>query len=401
MRFQYEARSNVGEVQRGVVEAPSYEAAVETLQTHQLLVVGLQQEAKGFSLHAEIKFFARVKKQEIVLFSRQLAVLFDAQVPLLVSLRSLAEQSRNPRFKKIILGIGEEVNAGVAFSAALSRYPKLFSNFYVSVVRAGEASGRLQEVLEYLADHEEKNYDLNRKVRGALIYPIFIICAIVLVGAIMMIFVVPKLTAIFEESNVQLPILTRIVISISNVLQAYWWVFLAAFVAAVVGLIKYVHTPRGRQMWDIFLLHIPIFKNLFQKIYLARFAENLSTLIKGGIPIIQALGITASVVGNEVYRVTIEEAARDVEKGGKISEALRRNKYVPVLVTQMVAVGEETGKLDSILLKVATFYQKDVDALVDNLTELIQPVLILILGAATGILVAAILLPIYNLGSSI
>src|SRR3989344_3932902 len=399
MKFNYQARSSEGETKNGTIEAPTREAALGVLQSQNLLALSLDEETGSIGFQKEIKFLSRVKTEEIVVFSLQLAFLFDAQVPLLSSLHSLAEQTDNPKFRRIIMEIAAKVDAGTPLSDAMGAYPKLFSNFYVSVVRAGEASGRLQEVLSYLADHEEKNYDLNRKVRGALIYPIFVVAAILLVGSIMMIFVVPQITTIFEETGTELPFLTRLVIGISDFLRAAWWGIIIFLFALGYGLKRYLKTESGTRVWDRVLLNIPIFKHLFRKMYLARFSENLSTLIKGGIPILQSLNITASVVGNAVYKQSIEEAASVVERGGSMSEVLRQNTYIPRLVVQMVAVGENSGKLDEILEKVAHFYQRDVDELVNNLAEIIQPVLILLLGVGAGVLVAAILLPIYNLSS--
>lgn len=401
MKFAYEARTPAGEIQSGTVEAPSHEAALKILERYNLVIVGLEEEKGGLALKKEIKLFARIKRQEIVAFSRQLAVLFEAQVPLLDALKTLAAQTPNPKFEATISDIAAEVDAGTPLSQAFAKYPKLFSNFYVSVVRAGEASGRLNEVLNYLADHEERAYDLTRKVRGALIYPAFIVASLVLVGAIMLIFVVPQITSIFEESEAELPFLTVTVIALSDFAKAFWWLIVVLLGGAGFGLARFFKTPDGALLKDTLLLQIPILKNLFQKVYLTRLAENLSTLIKGGIPIIQALTITGEVVGNLVYRRTIEEAAEEVRKGGSISGVLKNNKYIPSLVTQMVMVGENTGRLDSILGTVASFYQKDVDNMVSNLTALIQPILILILGGAAGLLVAAILLPIYNLSSSL
>lgn len=402
MKFEYEARTPTGEISQGSVEAANEEAALETLRQYNLIILGIEKARGGLSLSREITFLSRVKKLEIVIFSRQLSVLVDAQVPLLESLRTLAEQTETARFRKVILDVVASVDAGTPLSSALAEYPKLFSKFYRSVVEAGEISGRLQEVLLYLADHEERNYDLNRKVSGALIYPAFIVFSILVVGAIMMIFVVPQLTSIFEETGAELPILTRLVIAVSNFLQNFWWLVILLIIGLGVGGARYIRTSGGRALWDTFLLYVPIIKTLFRKIYLTRFSENLSTLIKGGIPIIEALRITGEVVGNAVYQKIIMDAAEEVRRGGTISSVLADQKpeYIPKLVIQMVKVGEETGKLDVILAKIGSFYKKDVDNLVDNLTTLIQPILILVLGAAAGILVAAILLPIYNLSSS-
>src|SRR3989344_2781518 len=242
MKFNYQARSSEGETKNGTIEAPTREAALGVLQSQNLLALSLDEETGSIGFQKEIKFLSRVKTEEIVVFSRQLAVLFDAQVPLLSSLHSLAEQTDNPKFRRIILEIAAKVDAGTPLSDAMGSYPKLFSNFYVSVVRAGEASGRLQEVLAYLADHEEKNYNLNREVRGALIYPIFVVGAILLVGSIMMIFVVPQITAIFEETGNQLPFLTRLVIGVSDFLRAAWWALIIVVVGGRYGIHRYIHT---------------------------------------------------------------------------------------------------------------------------------------------------------------
>ena len=216
----------------------------------------------------------------------------------------------------------------------------------------------------------------------------------------MMIFVIPQITSIFDETNTALPILTVIVIAISDFMRNFWWLLIILVFGGGFGLLRFIKTPRGKVIFDVVILNIPILNNLFKKVFLARFAENLSTLIHGGIPIIEALEITGDVVGNETYKKTIKKASEEVRKGGNISTALKENKYIPVLVSQMVSVGEESGKLDFILSKLGDFYQKEVDVMVDNLTSLIQPILILVLGAAAGLMVAAILLPIYNLSSS-
>lgn len=402
MKFNYQTRTPQGSIQTGSVEAPSRDVAIETLHRHGLVILEITEEKKGLAigLGGEIAFFSKVKNQEIVIFSRQLAVLFDAEVPLVQSLNTLSEQS-SPVFKRIIKSIATDVDSGTSFSQSLEKFPKVFSFFYVSVVKAGEASGRLQEVLNYLADHEERSYDLNKKVKGALTYPIFIVSSLILVGAAMMIFVIPQLTGVLLESGQQLPILTRLIIGLSNFMISYWWLGLLMVSGLIGGSWYALQTKTGKDYWDKIKLHVPIFGGIFRKIYLARFSENLGTLIKGGIPIIQALTITADVVGNFVFKTIILKAREEVRKGSTINSVFLLEKDIPPLVSQMVMIGEQTGKLDVLLAKIATFFQKEVDNIMENLTSLIQPVLILILGAAAGILVAAILLPIYNMSSGI
>lgn len=402
MKYNYQARTAQGAIQTGTVEANNRDIAIETLHRYGLIILEIIEEKKGFSLSLgkELPFLNRVKTQDIVIFSRQLAVLFDAQVPLVQALRTLADQTV-PTLKKIIMEIAGDVDAGTAFSQSLEKFPKVFSFFYVSVVRAGEASGRLQEVLNYLADHEERSYDLNKKVKGALTYPIFIISSLVIVGAVMMIFVVPQLTSVLQESGQALPFLTQVIIGVSNFLKNYWWLGILILGGFIGGVWYGLQTPAGRDRWDKIKLKLPIFGNIFVKIYLARFSENLGTLVKGGIPIIQSLTITADVVGNAVYKDVILKAREEVRRGNTINSVFSTEKSVPPMVAQMVMIGEQTGKLDLLLNKIASFYQKDVDNIMENLTSLIQPILILILGGAAGVLVAAILLPIYNLSSGL
>lgn len=402
MKFNYQARTQEGVVQTGTVEAPSKDVAVETLHRHGLVILEIVEEKPGFglSLGGEIAFLSRVKSQDLVIFSRQLAVLFDAQVPLVQALRTLADQSP-PALKKIVVVVAADVDAGTAFSQALEKFPKVFSYFYVSVVRAGEASGRLQEVLNYLADHEERSYDLNKKVKGALTYPIFIVASLIAVGAVMMIFVVPQLTKVLEESGQELPVMTRLVIAVSDFLRGYWWLGLLIAAGLVAGSSYGLKTQVGRDYWDKIKIKLPIFGNIFKKIYLARFSENLGTLVKGGIPIIQALTITADVVGNAVYKDVIVRAREEVRRGSTINSVFSTDKNIPPMVAQMIMIGEQTGKLDLLLAKIAAFFQKEVDGIMENLTSLIQPILILVLGGAAGVLVAAILMPIYNLSSGL
>lgn len=403
MKFNYQAKTSEGNIQTGTVEAPSREVAIETLHRYGLVILEVVEEKADFmqALTGELAIFSRVKNQDLVIFSRQLAVLFDAEVPLVQSLRTLANQSSSPALKKIITEIASDVDSGTAFSQSLEKFHKVFSFFYVSVVRAGEASGRLQEVLNYLADHEEKSYDLNKKVKGALTYPIFVVSALIVVGAAMMVFVIPQLTAVLEESGQELPVITKVIIGISDFLRGWWWLCLIMLGGAIFGLWYGLKTPQGKNYWDRFQLKLPIFGGLFRKIYLARFAENLGTLVKGGIPIIQSLTITADVVGNSLYKEIILKAREEVRRGNTIYSIFSTDKNIPPMVSQMVSIGEQTGKLDLLLSKIAVFYQKDVDGLVENMASLIQPLLIMVLGAAAGILVAAILLPIYNLSSGL
>jgi len=402
MKFNYQARTKQGETQAGTVEAGNKEAAIETLQRHGLIVVFLEKISDVPFYARSLKFLQRVKAKEITIFYRQLAILFEANVSPLDSLKILGEQISNPLFKELIFKLEEDIKGGEPLSQAMGKHPKVFSGFYVNVVRAGEATGKLHDVLRYLADHAEEEYNLNHKVRGAFTYPITIMSLFIIVGALMMIYVVPQMVSMLEELGQELPLTTKILIGASSFLQSWIILIIIVLIALIVGFIRFIKTKKGRFILDSTKLKIPIFNSIFKKIYLARFSENLQTLIKGGIPILKALDITASVIGNVRYEKIIKEARERVRVGEHISSAFSSYpKEIAPMVTQMIAVGEKTAQLDSILGKVANFYKQEVDRAVSNLTQLIEPIMILILGVGVGLLVSSILMPIYNIASGL
>ncbi|MBI2635288.1 MAG: type II secretion system F family protein [Parcubacteria group bacterium] len=404
-KFQYTARTPEGKVESDFVEAPSLEAAISVLQNQHLIITEVKpfEEAEERLTLARLNqivslFFSRIKTEDIVLFTKQLAVLIAAKVPLVQSLRVLSRQIDNPYFSQVVDGIANDVDAGMVFSRALAKYPKAFSNFYIQMVRSGEISGRLEETLVYLADYISRQYLLNAKARGAMIYPAFILAAFILVGMLMLIFVIPNITSILVESGQQLPLVTRILIGTSNFTKTWGWiVFLALGILGYFGWISIKKSPEWHYTFDGLKLRLPIFGALLKKIYLARFAETLSTLVSAGIAISQSLEITADVVGNAVYKRIILEANEAVRKGSTISVVFARHSEILPMVTQMILIGEQTGKIDTILKQVATFFIEEVNRAFDNIVNLIEPILIVVLGAGVGILVAAILLPIYNL----
>lgn len=402
MKFNYQARTQQGEIQTGTVEAGNKESAIETLQSYGLVVVSLE-ETSAVPIYARsLKIFQKVKIKELTLFYRQLAILFESDVSPLDSLRILGEQIKNPVFKEVIFEVGNDVRGGEPLSAAMSKHPKVFSLFYVNVVRSGEATGNLHEILKYLADHAEKEYNLTAKVKGAFTYPAFIFGLFIIIGTLMMIFVVPQLAAMLMELGQKLPLTTRILIGLSTFLRSWFWLVALAVIGLIIFLKKWAKTTQGRTYLDILKLKIPVISELSKKIYQARFAENLSTLLKGGVSILKALDITASVIGNKVYENIIMEAKEKVRIGETISSSfITHPKEISPLVTQMVGVGEKTAQIDNILDKVASFYQQDVDRMVANMTQLIEPMMILILGGGVGFLVSSILMPIYNISGGL
>ena len=387
-------------MQSGVVEASSREAALLLLQRHNLFVTFLEKVAMRPFYVRKIKIFERISKKDIVNFSRQLALMFKSKIPLVQSLRSIAEQTKNPAFREKILAISQEVEGGTRFSQALSSHEKLFSNFYVSMVKSGEASGTLSESLTYLADHLEREYHLFSKIQGAMIYPALIVVVVIGVLAMMMFFVIPSMTKVLTETGQELPVITRMVIALSDFLRGWGWALFLVIAGGLFGLFRYAKTVEGKRIKDKILLRIPVAGSFLKMIYLSRFAENLSTLITGGLPISQALEITGDIVGNDVYQNIVFQIKEEVVKGENMSKIMQQhpNEFPPIL-TQMVAVGEKTGTLDQSLMSVVDFYRQEVERAIDNLLSILEPVMVIFLGGIVAGLMGAVLLPLYKMSS--
>lgn len=396
--FKYKALDRHRKTITGMVEAANKEIAADILVDKGLSVLTVEKK-RVIDTSKILAIFNRVKIKDLVIFSRQLSVLVSANLPIIKSLQVLKEQTSNPYFQKVISNIVEEIEGGEKLSKAFAKYPDVFSAFYISMVRSGETSGKLDEILNYLADQQEKDYDLTSKIKGAMIYPAFIMSGLVVVGAVMMIFVVPKLTAILEESGGELPLTTRMLIGMSNALKNYWWAFILV-IFVLFGIFKYyTKTETGRKQWDYIKLRLPVFGPLFQKIALVRFTRGFATLLIGGVTISQSLEITADIVGNDVYKRIILETMKEVENGKSIATVFLRSKVVPKMISQLMVMGEETGKLDDILLRMSDFYAREVDNMVSNLVTLIEPLIMVLMGVAVGGLVTAIIMPMYNLAS--
>lgn len=399
MKFLYKTRNKEGKIQTGIVVAVDRLRAEELLVENGLVIIGL--EAKEDSLLQKINPFGKsVSAKDLVFFSRQLATLISARVPIIQSLKILEDQISTKYLLTILKSLIAAVENGQSFSLALAQYPEVFGTVYISLVKSGEVSGSLDKSLLYLADQLEKDYELRGKVKSALTYPTFVIAALGIVGVLMFKFVLPKLTSVLEEQGGQLPPISVGLIAVTNFFNAYWWAVFLAIAILILGTRFYISTDAGRHNWDKMKIHLPIIGSIFQRIYLSRFARNLSTLVVGGIPIIQALKIVSEIINNVIYRDIIVEATNRIANGQSISEGISGYDEFPSIVTQMVRVGEQTARLDDILGKLASFYEKEVDSKVSTLTTLLEPLIMVVLGVGVGLLVAGILLPIYNLASS-
>ena len=398
--FEYRARDKKNRITTGVVEAPSISAADKMLSEQGWLVLSVKKRKKTAHLEDYLKFLNRVSTRDLVAFSRQFAVMIAANLPVVQALRVLVKQTTNTYFETIISEMANEVEGGAKLSAALSHYPNIFSDFYVNIVGSGETIGKLDKVLHYLADQQEKDYDLMSKIKGAMIYPIFVLMAMAGIGVVMMIFVIPKLTDVLKETGGDLPMATKILMGASDFMIHYWWLLLGGVIVLAVTVRVFLKTPAGKKFFDYFLLKLPIFGKLFQRIYLIRFTRSLATLVVGGVALTKSLKITAGIVGNTVYRDLITRTIKEVEEGNSISTVFMESKEMPQMVSQMLIVGEKTGRIDKVLERLTDFYTMEMDNLITNLTSLMEPLIMVILGVGVGIMVAAIIMPMYNMAGS-
>ena len=401
MLFKYHAIDADGHERDGTIEAPSQEVAVSALQRRNLIVSVIDFAEKKSLLKLDIPFFSRVSNKDVVILSRQIATLFEAQVSTLRIFRLLAGEIENKQLAAIISSVGDDIQGGSPISKALARHPKVFSDFYVHMVRAGEESGKLSEIFNYLADYLDRSYDIMSKTENALIYPAFVIAVFCAVMALMLTMVIPKISAILVDSGQAIPIYTKIVIGVSNFFVNYGVFALIVLIALGFYVWKLGKTKHGRLVLDGLKLSVPYVGDLYRKLYLSRIADNFSTMLLSGVSVIAAIDITATVVGNAEYEAILAEVSADVKGGSSISDALARHPGIPGIMVAMTKVGEESGELGKILSTLAKFYGREVSNAVDTLVGLIEPIMIVLLGLGVGILLAAVLIPIYNLAGAI
>ncbi len=399
--YLYKARTKKGELKKGEITAIDEESAATLLKEHDLTLTELVPAEKATPWEKLSAALQRIKAKDKVVLTRQLATMIKSGLPIVQALKILADQTTNQKLKDILTEITSEVEGGTSLSESMSRFPEAFSKVYIAMIRSGEASGNLDDVLVRLADQMEKDYETTSKIKSALLYPGFIFGALILAGAVMMIFVVPQLEGLFKESGVSLPWTTKLLILVSNILSNDWWLILIALLGVIFLTRSIIQTEEGRKIWDRIKLSLPIIGPILKKIYMSRFARTLGTLTGGGIHILEALEITGEAIGNTIYQQGLQEARDQVENGIALAIPLRANENFPPMVSQMVSVGEQTGKIDEILIKLANFFEGEIDAATKGLTSLIEPILIVIMGAGVGILIASIIMPIYNLAQVI
>ena len=400
--FSYRAKLSDGRIQAGLIQADRQEDAKLALEERGMVALVVEERLRAEAVSQGLMMWLnRVTPKELVVFARTLSVMVSASVTITEALQNISSQTKNPKFQGMLLQIASEVEGGGKFSDALEKYSDVFSPFYVNMVRSGETSGQLGEVLEYLADQQEKDFDLSSKIKGAMIYPAFIIATMTAVGFVMMAFVVPKLVGVLTEANVELPWTTKSLIAVSSFFASYWAWMIVLIIALIGGWYMGVRTPKGRYLWDFLKLRLPVFGKLSQEVAVVRFSRSLATLSKGGVDLISALEIVAGVMDNEVWRQIILQTIREVNDGNSLITVMARESIVPPMMIQMLAIGEGTGKTNEVLNRLAGFFSRDIDNVVANLVHLIEPIVLIVLGLGVGVLVSAILLPMYSLSQSI
>jgi type IV pilus assembly protein PilC len=403
--YSYTAKNNTtGEIVNNEIEAESENSAIKSIKASGYVVLDLEaKDKKGLSLFSSTSSnsIARVKAKDKVLFFRQLSTLMNAGLPLSQSLKNVGEQTTNKRLKTVIFGILTDIEGGGSFSSALAKYPKVFTPLMISLIAAGETSGTLDKSLDRIAIQTEKDADIVGKIRGAMIYPLIVLLVMIGVVTFMLVKVLPQVNVLYQAFPGQsLPIETKILLIISNFIIKYWWIVIIVIALMVYGWIKWLRTSGGRKIFDRFKLHTPPFNKLFQKVYMSRFSRTASTLVGSGVPLLQTLQITADAVSNTLVKESILRASEKVKTGKSLGEALTGDPNFLPLVPSMLKIGEASGSIEQMMNKTADYYEKEVDNEIQNISSLIEPVMMVILGLVALMIVAAVLLPVYGLAAS-
>jgi type IV pilus assembly protein PilC len=397
--YVWEGRSRRGNIEKGEMEAANEGAVRNQLRRQQILATKIQSKPKDVFRGLSALKRRRVREKEIVIFTRQFATMIDAGLPLVQCLEILSSQQTNALFKEILLKVKGDVEAGSTFADALRKHPRVFNDLFCNLVAAGEAGGILDTILNRLAVYIEKSMNLKKKVKGAMVYPGVVLCVAVLVIGSLLLFVIPVFQKMFADMGGTLPSFTQLVINISDILRTYWWAFLIFFVGLVFGFRSYYRTEKGREKVDDYLLRLPIFGSLIKKVAIAKFTRTLSTMLSSGVPILEGLEIVARTSGNKTIEKAVLKTRSSIGEGKTVAEPLGTSGIFPPMVVQMISVGESTGALDSMLSKIADFYDDEVDAAVAALTSLLEPILMVFLGATVGALVIAMYLPIFRMAA--
>lgn len=404
--FLYIATNSQNKSVNGSIDAADKAAVISALTKQGLHPISVRQEgAKKTSV--DLGGFLggkKVKSDDIVMFTRQLSAMVGAGVPLLRALNSLQQHTESEALRKVLGGVIEDVQAGAPLADALEKNPDTFSDVYVNMVRAGEAAGILDEILKRLAMQQEKNATIRKKVKSAMTYPMVLVGITVIAFFGLMIFVIPQIGKIVSDlggPDAKLPGLTLAMLAISGFMTSYWYILIPVLIGAVVLLLRYIKTPKGKSQLHHIILKLPGLNTIVTKVAIARFARTFSALMGAGVAVLEALDVTSRAMGNVVYEQALKEAAKEVKNGSTLSSIIEKNPLFPSIVSQMLAVGEETGQTDTVLVKVADFYEEEVDTAIDGVSAIIEPVMIVIMGGMVGLIAASVMMPIAGLANQI
>jgi type IV pilus assembly protein PilC len=399
--FKYKSVDQQGASREGTIEAVNIDLAITALQRRGLIISSIDPTKEGgVGLSMNLSFLERVTNEDVVMLSREITSLFEAQLSALRAFRLLAAEARTHKLAQKLTEVGNDIQSGATISAALGRHPEVFSSFYVNMVKAGEESGKLDEIFSYLADYLDRNYEITSKARNALIYPAFVLVTMAGVMVLMLTFIIPNISGMITQSGETIPIYTQVILDFSSFLINYWLLIIIALGVTGFFLYRYGKTEAGTMLYSRAKLQVPILGNIFRLLYLSRIADNLSTMLKSGVQILRGLEITGQVVGDPTYERVLTEAALDVKGGLPVSEALRKHPEMPGIMIAMMKIGEETGNMGAILETISRFYTRQVNNAVDTLVSLIEPLMIVVLAVGVAFLLASVLIPIYNLTSS-
>jgi type IV pilus assembly protein PilC len=396
--YKYTARDQEGKNVTGRISAENESAIVAELRKRNLMILSVAEEKESaIKKSSKPKGGKKVKPEDLVIFTRQFATMVDAGIPILQSLEALSEQTANPTFKSALVTIREDIQIGSSLSSAFEKHPKIFDQLYVNMIRVGESGGILTDILERVAIYLEKSERLRQKVKGAMIYPAVVVSMAILITVGLLVKVVPTFSQIYASLGQKLPLMTQMLIDLSNMLQHDLPFLAAGGFVAVILFNKYKKTPAGHIQIDTMLLKLPIFGDLICKVSVSRFCRTFATLSQSGVPILESLDIVGKTCGNRVIEILVDEIKVSVKEGNSIAEPLSKSPIFPLMVTRMISIGEKSGQLEKMLSKVAEFYDEQVDTAVEGLTKLIEPLIIGFLGIVVGFIVVALFLPILNM----
>ncbi|MBA7612346.1 Type II secretion system protein F [subsurface metagenome] len=395
--FVYKVRDRSGKIFTGSMEGENRSSVVSRLREMDYFITSISEKRRGFLISKEITFFQRIKFRDLTVFYRQFATMVNAGLTLVSSLDILIEQVENKTLSNVIKTVKSDVEAGSTLADAFAKQPQVFSELNISMIRAGEIGGVLDEILNKIADLMEKEYALRQKIKSAMTYPVFISSAAVIMGIFMLAFILPQFVEVFTQFGAELPVLTKVLVILTVLFNKYWYLFFITFATMVFAFLAYIKTPNGKVNFDKFKLNAPIFGEINRKTAVARFTRILGTLIKSGVPILEALKVSSNAIGNLVISFAVTNAKTKIKEGQSISSPLAESGVFPPMVTQMIMVGEESGELEEMLINVANFYDEEVDRTVERLTSIIEPIMMAFIGLIVGIVVIAMYLPIFNM----